>query len=292
MGIQIMRGKVVLITGANRGIGKETTRALAGKGATIVMACRNLAMAQPVCEAIRKESGNPQIEVMHLDLASLSSIREFAKQFRQKYQQLNVLINNAGVFCVKREETRDGFEKTMGVNYFGHFLLTCLLLPVLEQTREARIINVSSIAHSWGRIDLSDLNFEKNYQCMKAYARSKLALVLFTQELAERLKDTDITANALYPGLVETAMWNLLPEHKWYPVILRVVKKLILISKEEGAQTSIYLASSDEVKGITGKYFCKKKAKNPSGRCKEIRLQKELWQLSEKLTGLSGAVSC
>jgi len=290
MGIQIMRGKVVLITGANRGIGKETTKAIARKGATIVMACRNLAMAQPVCEAIRTESGNPQIEVMHLDLASLSSIREFAKQFCQKHQQLNVLFNNAGVLCLKREETLDGFEKTMGINYFGHFLLTRLLLSVLEQTPEARIINVSSIAHLWGRIDLSDVNFQKSYQGMKAYARSKLALVLFTQELAERLQGTNVTANSLYPGLAETEMWNLLPEHKWYQAILRVVERLILVSEQEGAQTGIYLACSDEVKGITGKYFYKKRAKITSGRCKDIRLQKELWQLSEKLTGLSDAV--
>jgi len=285
-----MRGKTVLITGANRGIGKETTRAIAGRGATIVMGCRNLAIAQPVCEAIRKESGNPQIEVMHVDLASLGSIREFAKQFCEKYQQLDVLFNNAGVLCLSREETLDGFEKTMGINYFGHFLLTRLLLPVLEQTPEARIINVSSIAHLWGRIDLSDLNFQKGYQGMKAYARSKLALVLFTQELAERLRGSNVTANSLYPGLVETEMWNLVPEQKWYQVILRMAERLILISKQEGAQTGIYLACSDEVKGITGKYFYRKRARITSRRCKDIRLQKELWQLSEKLTGLSEAV--
>jgi len=180
-----MKGKIILITGANRGIGKETTRALAKKGATIIMACRNLEKAEPVREMIQTESKNPNIEVMKLDLASLKSVRNFTQEFKARYQQLNVLINNAGVFCMKREETEEGFE---------------------------------------------------------------LATVFFTQELAERLKEKDITVNSLHPGHVDTNMWDLWgPEKKWYQSIINGMIKLFLISAEEGAQTSIYLASSNEV---------------------------------------------
>jgi len=219
-----------------------------------------------------------------LELASLNSIRQFAQQFSQKYQQLKVLINNAGVFCIKKEETQDGFEKTMGTNYLGPFLLTNLLLPLLKQTPEARIINVASHTHFQGQIDLRDLHLQKKYKGSKAYASSKLAIVLFTQELAERLKDTDITVNALNPGLVATNIW---PEEKWYQALASKIIKWFLISTQEAAQTSIYLASSDNVKSVTGKYFYKKKPKEVSPKSRDMQLQKGLWQLSEKLTGIA-----
>lgn len=284
-----MKDKIVLITGANSGIGKETTRALAKKGATIIMACRHLEKAEPVGEIIQRESKNPNIEVMKLDLASLKSVRNFTQEFKTRYQKLNVLINNAGVFCMKREETEEGFEKTMGVNHLGHFLLTYELLPILENTPEARIINLSSNAHFSGDLDLGDLHFKRRkYSGFKAYGASRLATVFFTQELAERLKEKDITVNSLHPGHVDTNMWDLWgTERKWYQSIINGIIKLFLISAEEGAQTSIYLASSNEVKGITGKYFAKKKIKAASKKCSDIKLQKELWQLSEQLTGIN-----
>jgi NAD(P)-dependent dehydrogenase (short-subunit alcohol dehydrogenase family) len=281
-----MQEKTVLITGADSGIGKETTRSLAQKGATIVMACRNLTKANLVCEAIKQESGNKQIEVMHLDLASISCIREFAGQFSLRHQQLNVLINNAGAFCMKREETPDGFEKSMVTNYLGPFLLTHLLLPLLKQTLEARIINLSSDGHFRGQIDLEDLHQQKKFSSSKAYNASKLAIVFFTQELAERLRDTDITVNALHPGNVATKIWNLWPNGKWYQLLLMKIIFFFLITPREGAQTCIYLASSDEVKEITGKYFYKKRLKEVSPKCRDKQLQKDLWQLSEKLTGI------
>jgi len=284
-----MKDKIVLITGANSGIGKETTRALAKKGATIIMACRNLEKAEPVGEIIQIESKNPNIEVMKLDLASLNSVRNFTQEFKTRYQQLNVLINNAGVFCMKREETAEGFELTMGVNHLGHFLLTHELLPILEKTPEARIINLSSNAHFSAGLDLDDLHFKRRkYSGFKAYGSSRLATVFFTQELAERLKEKDITVNSLHPGNVATNMWNLWgTERKWYQSIINGMIKLFLISAEEGAQTSIYLASSNEVKGITGKYFARKKIKAASKKCSDIKLQKELWQLSEQLTEIN-----
>jgi len=283
-----MKDKIILITGANSGIGKETTRALAKKGATIIMAFRHLEKAEPVGEMIQRESKNPNIKVIKLDLASLESVRSFTQEFKPRYQQLNVLINNAGVFCMKREETEEGFELTMGVNHLGHFLLTHELLPLLKKTPEARIINLSSDAHSSADLDLEDLHFKRRkYSGIKAYGASRLATVFFTQELAERLKEKDITANSLHPGHVDTNMWDLWgPERKWYQSIANGMIKLFLISAEEGAQTSIYLASSNEVKGITGKYFAKKKMKAASKKCSNIKLQKELWQLSERLTGI------
>lgn len=283
-----MKDKIVLITGANSGIGKETTRALAKKGATIIMACRNLEKAEPVCEMIQKESKNPNIEVMKLDLASLKSIRNFTQEFSARYQKLNVLINNAGIFCMKREETEEGFEKTMGVNHLGHFLLTYELLPILEKTSEARIINVGSDAHFSGDLDLNDLHFKRRkYSGFKAYASSRLATIFFTQELAERVKEKDITVNALHPGHIDTNMWNIWqPQRRWYHSLLIRLIKLFLISAEEGAQTSIYLACSEEVKGITGKYFAKKRLKAVSKKCSDIKLQKELWELSERLAGI------
>jgi len=283
-----MKDKIVLITGANSGIGKETTRALAKKGATIVMACRNLERAESVCEMIKAESGNTNIEVMKLDLASLKSIRNFTQEFSARYQKLNVLINNAGTFCMKREETEDGFEKTIAINHLAPFLLTYELLPILEKTSEARIINVGSDAHFSGDLDLDDLHFKRRkYSGFKAYASSRLATIFFTQELAQRVKEKDVTVNALHPGHVDTNMWNIWqPPRRWYHSLLIRLMKLFLISAEEGAQTSIYLASSEEVKGITGKCFTKKKLKAVSKKCSDFKLQKELWELSERLTGI------
>ena len=279
-----MQGKTVLITGADGGIGRETTRGLAKKGATIVMACLDLDDARPVYEDIKRESGNESIQLMQIDLASLGSVREFAKQFTQKYRQLDVLINNAGVFRWNREETQEGFERTMGINHLGHFLLTHLLLPILTQTPGSRILAVSSNAYFKGKIDLNDLHLKKKYKGVNAYEASKLAVVLFAQELAERLKDTDITVNALHPGHAATNIWNMWPG-KWYQALLFKILKMLMRPTVEAAQNSIYLATSDEVKGITGKFFDNKKTKEVAANAKDVQLQKGLWELSEKLTG-------
>jgi NAD(P)-dependent dehydrogenase (short-subunit alcohol dehydrogenase family) len=285
--MQAMQGKMVLITGANSGIGEETARGLAKMGATVVMACRNLTKAVHVCEAIKRESGNDQIEVMQLDLTLLRSIREFSSQFQLKHRQLNVLINNAGVMCAGKGETEDGFNRVMATNYLGPFLLTNLLLPLLEQSPESRIINVSSVAHLWGRIDLNDLNFKRKCRFGGPYASSKIALIFFTQELSERLKQTGITVNALHPGIVATNIYRIGPEDSWYQAVFRKMLSLVMISPRDGAQTSIYLASSDDVRGVTRKYFYKLNPSFVSPKCRDIQLQKGLWQLSEKLTGMS-----
>ena len=283
---ECMKNKVCLITGADGDIGREITKGLAQTGATILMGCLNLQDARSVCEIIKQETGNTRVEMMQVDLASLNSIRAFIKNFSRKYRELHVLVNNAGVYCAKREETEDGFERTMGINYFGPFLLTNLCIPILKQTPEARIINVSSNAHFQGKITLNDLNLEKRYHGFKAYAASKLAIVLFTLELATRLKDTGVTVNALHPGHVATAIWNMWPG-TWYQALLFKIISRFAKSPEEAAQTSIFLASSDVVRGVTGEYFDNKTTKQVSSLCNDLQLRKDLWEMSEKLTGLA-----
>ena len=286
MAMDDMKGKTVLITGADGGIGREITRALAKQGAALVMACIDADDARPVREEIVRESGNSAIEVMQIDLASLASVRKFAGGFSDRYLQLHVMINNAGVFCAKRQETADGFEKTIGINYLGPFLLTRLLLPVLRNTPEARIVNVSSNAFAQGRLDLNNLHLTKGYQGFKAYANSKLAIVLFTLELAERLKGSGITVNAVHPGHVATNIWNMWPG-KWYQALLFKIIRLFARTPEEAAQNSIFLATADEVQGVTGTYFDDRKPKALSPVCRDVTLRKNLWELSEKLTGLA-----
>ena len=242
-------------------------------------------MARPICQAIKRVSNNQSIDLMQLDLAWLDSVREFAQQFFRKYQRLDVLINNAGVYCHTRQETRDGFEKTIGINLLGHFLLINLLLPILKQTPGARILNLSSNAHYQSKFDVSDMNWQKRkYSGFPAYADSKLAIVLATQELAEKLKDAGVTVNAVHPGHTATQIWNIWPG-KWYQSLLDKIISRFMITPEEGAQASIFLASSGEVKGVTGKYFSQKQLKDPAPKCKDAQLQKALWQLCEKLTG-------
>jgi retinol dehydrogenase-12 len=278
-----MEGKTVLVTGANRGLGLETARALARKGATVIMACRDLAQAVPVGEALRRETGNPRVDVLPLDLASLASIRVFAARAARQLDRLDVLVNNAGVFCWDREETEDGFERTMGTNYFGPFLLTNLLLPLLHRAPEGRIVNVSSRAAFFGRIDLDDLNLTRRYHGFRAYAASKLAVILFTRELAARLEGSAVTVNALHPGHVATGMW---PTDRWFLALVTGILRPVLIPVERGARTSVTLASSDEVRCVTGGYFQKERPRNPPRVSGDRALRQQLWQASAALTGL------
>jgi retinol dehydrogenase-12 len=238
-------------------------------------------------EAIQDESPNAQIEVLHLDLASLRSIQAFAKAFSDRYPRLDVLINNAGVFSMSRQETEDGFELTMGVNHLGHFLLTHLLLPHLAKAETGRIVNLSSDSHHNGHIDLADLHARKRwYFGFAAYADSKLANIFFTQELAERLDGLSITVNALTPGGVATGMWTTWTRWKWLQRLAEGYVKARMIPAEKGAQTSVYLASSDEVRGVTGLYFYRQQPVAVSPKCKVRKLQEGLWSLSEELTGI------
>jgi NAD(P)-dependent dehydrogenase (short-subunit alcohol dehydrogenase family) len=278
-----MKGKTVLITGADGDIGRYTTLGIARKGARIIMACLDAKLAEPVRYQIVRDSGNTNIKIMQLDLASQDNIRRFAAEFTARYTQLDILINNAGVFSLKRFETEDGLERTIGINYFGHYFLTMLLLPLIKKAEGARIINVSSNSYKQARFNPDDLQTRIKYKTgMEAYSLSKLAIILFTQELAEQLQGTGITVNALHPGHVSTGIWNMWDNPKWYQKFFLSILRMFLMSPEEGALTSIYVACSDEVAGITGKYFSKQKAVPVKSEYNTPEIQKQLWDLTHQ----------
>ncbi|XP_028581466.2 retinol dehydrogenase 12-like isoform X3 [Podarcis muralis] len=277
-----LNGKVVVITGANTGIGKETARDLAGRGAKVILACRDMAKAEKAAFEIRTTTGNQQVTAKKLDLADTKSIREFAENFLKEEKELHILINNAGVMLCPYSKTADGFEMHLGVNHLGHFLLTFLLIDCLKQSAPARIVNVSSLAHHGGRIRFHDLQGEKSYNRSLAYCHSKLANILFTRELARRLQGTGVTVNVLHPGTVSSE----LPRHS---AILDIVWKrssFFLKTPAEGAQTSVYCAVAEELESVSGKYFsdCKPAYVSPQGRNEETA--KKLWDVSCELLGI------
>lgn len=279
-----MHGKVCIVTGANSGIGKATALGLAQMGATVVMVCRDQVKGKKAQNEIKEKSGNDAVDLMLADLSSQESIRQLAENFQQHYQQLHVLINNAGVVNLSRRETVDGLEMTLAVNYLAPFLLTNLLLDKLKASAPARIVNVSSESHQSGYIKMDDLELEKGYSLMSAYGQSKLALVLFTYELARRLQGTGVTANCLHPGFVATNIG----QNGVGSVGRSIVKNIssLGISPEEGAKTSIYLASSPEIEGVTGKYFVKSIPVRSAPISYDQTLQRQLWEESTKLVNL------
>jgi len=280
-----MQGKVCIVTGANSGIGKATALGLAQMGATVVMVCRNKVKGEEAQNEIKKKSGNDAIDLILADLASQTSIRQLAENIQQHYQQLHVLINNAGVVNLTRRETSDGFEMMFAVNYLAPFLLTNLLLEKLKASVPARIINVSSESHQAGYIEMEDLQSEKQYKFMRSYGQSKLALVLFTYELARRLQGTEVTANCLHPGFVATNIGQN-DVGSFSRSIIKLIFSRLGISPEEGAKTSIYLASSPEIEGVTGKYFAKSIPVRSAPISYDETLQGQLWDESVKLVNL------
>jgi NAD(P)-dependent dehydrogenase (short-subunit alcohol dehydrogenase family) len=280
-----MQGKVCIVTGATSGIGKATALELARMGATVVIVGRDRARGEAAQSEIKTKSENEAVDLLLADLSSQESIRQLVENFRQKYSQLHVLINNAGVFMLTRRETVDGLEMTFAVNQLAPFLLTNLLLDVLKASAPARIVNVSSGSHEAGYINMDDLQSEKHYGFMRPYGQSKLALVLFTYELARRLEGTGVTVNCLHPGFVATNIGQ-----SGVGSVGRAVVKFIFsnlgISPEEGAKTSIYLASSPDVEGVTGKYFVKSIPKRSAPITYDESLQRQLWEESARLVKL------
>lgn len=278
----MMEGKICLITGANSGIGKETTKALAKMNATVIMLCRDKDRGEKARKEIMEQTGNKNVDLLLCDLSSQDSIRKFVSEFKKKYQNLHVLINNAGIMLKKRILSIDGFEMNFAVHLLGPFLLTNLLLDVLKNSAPSRIINVASAAHKRAKIDFEDLQSEnKKYSLFRVYGISKLAEILFTYELSRKLEGTGVTANAVHPGVVATNLGR--DQSKFSQWFARIFFK----NPEEGAQTSIYLASSPEVEGITGKYFVNKQPKQSSEESYNLEYAVNLWKICEELTKLN-----
>lgn len=278
-----MNKKVALVTGANAGMGRATAAALAGKGMHVVMLCRDQARGEAALAAVKAQSGSDDVVLMLCDLADMASIRSFCDAFHAQYSRLDVLVNNAGVMCLRRQETTDGLERHFGINHIGHFLLTNLLLDTL--TPAARIVVVGSSAHKIGRIDFDDLAMQKGYSIASGYSRSKLCNMLFTRELARRLSGTGITVNCVHPGAVASSI-AINRRTGFGGTITRALGWLVQ-SPEEGAQTAIYVATSDACAGITGKYFAKCKPARASKASMDEALAKRLWDVSMEITGLA-----
>jgi retinol dehydrogenase 14 len=278
-----MNGKVVLITGGTSGIGKAAAKALAGMGAEVVVTGRNRQKGEGALQEIRSESGNNRVSLLLADLAAQAEVRRLAKEFRASHDRIDVLVNNAGLYKTRRTETPDGIEMTLAVNYLAPFLLTNLLLDLLKKSAPSRVINVSSEAERWGKIDLDDLQSERRYRGFPVYGKSKLANIMFTYELAERLEGTGVTANCMHPGAVNT---NFGKNNRGFTTLLFRAFKPFMRTPEQGADTLVYLTASPDVEGMTGKYLSDRKVMASSEESYDEDLRRRLWEASEELTGV------
>jgi NAD(P)-dependent dehydrogenase (short-subunit alcohol dehydrogenase family) len=274
-----MRGKICLVTGANSGIGKATATGLAQLGATVILVCRDRAKGEAALTDIQNSSRSDDVALLLADLSSQASIHQLAHTVQDTYPQLHVLINNAGLALWKRSVSVDGIEMTFAVNYLSVFLLTNLLLERLKASAPARIINVASAQHH--PLDFSDLQHEKRYHAMQVYGQSKFAVILFTYELARRLQGSGVTVNCLSPGVVATKL------SRDMPLPFRIMTQIFFRSPEEGARTSLYLASSPEVETITGTYFDQCKPAKASPKTNDRAASQRLWEVSTDLVHLT-----
>ena len=276
-----MQGKICIVTGATSGIGKSTATMLAEKGATVVFICRNKEKGKQVQEEISQKTGNRNLDLLIADLSSQAAIRKVASEFQSKYQQLHVLVNNAGL-AVRKTLSPDGIEMTFAVNHLAYFMLTNLLLDRLKASAPSRIINVSSEAHrNLKTLDFENLQGEKSYTGFKAYSLTKLCNILFSNELARRLHGTRVTANSMHPGFLSTGIFREAPSFVQFLVRLTAGKP------ENGGNAILYLASSPEMEGVSGKYFKGMKESAPSPAAQDRAASERLWKVSEELTHLS-----
>jgi NAD(P)-dependent dehydrogenase (short-subunit alcohol dehydrogenase family) len=276
-----MKDKVCMITGANSGIGKVMALELANMGANMVMVCRSKERGERAQKEIIAQSGNDSVELMIADLSLMREVRELAEEFRKKHDRLHVLINNAAMWPTKKMMTKEGLEMQFAINHLSHFLLTNLLLDIIKTSAPARIINVSSGLHRRVKMDFNNLQAEKSYRHMGVYGRTKLANVYFTKELARRLNGTGVTVNAFTPGMVSTNLGRYMSGiSQWF-------WRTFSGSAEKGAETGVYLATSPEVKGVTGKYFVNGKEVKSSKISYDVGIAKRLWKVSGELAGLS-----
>ncbi len=277
-----MEGKVVLITGGTSGIGQAAAMALAGMGAEVVVSGRNKERGEAAVGEIRRQSGSEKVSLMLADLAVQAEVRGLADEFRERHDRLDVLVNNAGLIQSKRTETPDGIELTLAVNHLAPFLLTNLLLDLLKRSAPSRIITVSSEARRGAELDFDDLQSRRRYRAFPVYGMTKLANILFTYELAERLRGTGVVANCLHPGGVNT---NFGHNNRSIGILLFRAFKPFMRTPEHGADTIVYLASSREVDGVSGKYLMDRK-EDSRAQPRDEALQKRLWEVSEELTDL------
>lgn len=287
---KVVGGQVVMITGATSGIGYEAAIAIAaqrhdGIGPRVVIVGRSPEKTARCLGEIRAASGSDRVESLLCDFESLASVRALAAAFRERYDRLDVLINNAGTVYDRRKLTSDGYEATFAVNHLGYFLLTHLLLDLVRASAPARIVNVSSVGHASGTMDFDDLHFERGYQVMRAYHRSKLANVLFTRELARRLAGTGVTVTCLHPGVVATGIWDHAP--KWALPMLWLPRRLFFISAKDGGARLVHAGTDPALDGVTGVYLTDFKVKPPRGLGQDDAIGARLWAVSEQMTGLA-----
>ncbi len=282
-----MAGKTVLVTGGTGGIGKATALGLATLGARVAITGRDRARAQAAAADIRTATGNDAVDAYAADLSAQAEVRRLAADMLATYPRLDVLVNNVGGYWAHRHVTGDGLEHTFALNHLAPFLLTNLLWDRLLASAPARVITVSSGAQAMGRIDFDDLQGERNWSGQRAYNQSKLANVMFTYELARRLEGTGVTATVLHPGVVRTAFGAEDPAG-WQRLFLPLVRPW-LKSPAQGAETPIYLASSPEVAGVTGRYFANRKPKTSNRASYDTEAQARLWRVSADLVGLTSA---
>ncbi len=282
-----MDSKRILITGANSGMGLASSIALAKQGHEVIMVCRNEERGQKAVEQAREQSGSNQLTLMQCDLGSLDGIRHFAEQFYERYDRLDVLLNNAGVVNLKRKETNDGFEMSLGVNHLGHFLLTRLLLDALHQSPAGRIVTVGSGAYKLGKIHWDDLQLHHGYTVLKAYAQSKLANLYFNQILAEQLQGTNVTANCLHPGAVATSIGVDRDTGFGKRLLAALAHTPFFQTPEQGAETAVFLATDPSVEGKSGHYYYRKKVHPVKSRAQNREEALRLWEWSEQQTGIT-----
>ena len=279
-----MQDKICLITGANAGIGQQTALELAQMGATVVIVARDPQRGEAARAAIAATTGNPRVELLQADFASPPSIHAMATSFAARYDRLDVLVNNAGVYLTGREKTADGLERTFAVNHLGYFMTTLLLWPSLLAAPSARVINLSSDAHRQAKLNLDDLQNERKYAGFRAYAQSKLANVLFTYELDRRRGNAPVTVNAVHPGFVASNFGR--NNRGVIGLVMTRLVPLFAKSVVEGAATSVYLASSPEVAGVSGRYFVDCRPVKSAPQSYDRTAAERLWAVSEELTGL------
>jgi NAD(P)-dependent dehydrogenase (short-subunit alcohol dehydrogenase family) len=279
-----VNGKICLVTGATAGIGQVTATALAAQGAEVIITGRNPQKTEQTVRQIKSETGNEAVQSLSADFSNLEQVRALAVAFKDRFPRLDVLVNNAGAFFNTRQATPYGVEMTFLVNHLSPFLLTNLLLDPLQASASARIVNVASDAHQYDKMDFEDLGFQHGYFSFKAYARSKLANVLFTYELARRLGADRVTVNALHPGHVATDIWK--TNFSVFGPPLKWIMGFFSLTPAQGADNSIYLASAPDVEGITGKYFVKREAVQSAPISYDEKVTRRLWELSESLTSI------